>query len=204
MNRAGRKAAAAVALGLLTALGTTGVAHAADLLEAPTGERASEAVAWTPAVSRSYARVYTEVACSTVDLGPGDAALDLGAAPAGTWMFAVVGPPGDQHQYGPAELLTAPVPAGTTQAIACHGVPAGVPLAVSARSEASHPDQDHRVGAGAPADGAEQVPVPQPSATVPATVEAGIASGGGGLVILAGGLVGVGVLALRGRSAKAG
>lgn len=190
-----RSVAAVAALGLVTGLGATGVAAAADLLEAPTGDRAQDVSAWTSTVARSYARVYTDVACTAVEpvLGA-DGTLALPPASAGRWIFVVTSSPHGQRQYGPAELVGI-VPPDAVGVIACHGTSTGTQLRAQAPPASTAAPQ----GPGA----AHPVPSAAVSATpVPHAVDSGLAGGAGGLAVLGLGTMATAALAVRGRTAR--
>ena len=187
-----RSVAAVAALGLVTGFGATGVAAAADLLEAPTGERAQDVSAWTSTVARSYARVYTDVTCTAVEPAvTADGTLALPQASAGRWIFVVTSSPQGQRQYGPAELGGIVLPADAVGVIACHGASTGTQL----RAQAPAPTD-----AASPADPVPPAPVSAPP--LPHAVESGRAGGAGGLAVLGLGTMAMAALAVRGRTAR--
>lgn len=214
MNRTIRTIAAAATLGLASSLAAAGIAVGADLLQAPTGAEAHDAGAWTAAVSRSYVKQYSDVQCSTVPVvEPAAGTYDLGTAPSGRWLFAVVTSQDRQHQYGPAELVGTRVPAGSgaTELIGCHGTPAsadgtlvaavtGGDTLVAATTTVGGVTGDTTERRAQPATVTSTPPSPTASpGAVPNTVAAGIEGGRGGLVVLGVGGLGVAGLGLLGR-----
>lgn len=200
MNRTIRAAAAAVALGLASS--TVGMAaQAAGLAEAPRGEDAHDVAKWTPVVARSYANQYADVHCVRLPIEGAEAGpYDLGAAPSGTWFFAVATVEDRQVQYGPAELVGTGVPTGgaASDLIGCHGTPRnGGPVAVTAPGTATPPTPATTVTpAASPTTDATSDAVPDQVASGLGGASDGVAAiGVGALLVL--GLAGLGLRARR-------
>lgn len=205
MNRTIRAAAAVVVLGLASS--TVGMAaQAAGLAEAPRGEDAHDVAKWTPVVARSYANQYADVHCVRLPIEGAEAGpYDLGAAPSGTWFFAVATVEDRQVQYGPAELVGTGVPTGgaASDLIGCHGTPRSGPVAVTAPATATSPTPSTTATPAAspttdasPTTAATSDPVPDQVSSGLGGASGGMAAiGVGALLVL--GLAGLGLRARR-------